>query len=347
MKSLFTFIIAAFIVISYSGAYCLASSTTVKKSKVALTPTLAVASTTATNPGIHSVLAESKFYAGDSYVLSRSDISHSNIYVAAGDINLDTKVSGDANLVGGNITVVSDIGEDMTVVGANVNVSSNVSGDLKIIGGKVYVNGNVGGDLVVIGGDVFVSDNVKVGGVKKIYNKSEMSSSQNGASSAPALSGMVDSAAIMAQVLIAFGAILFTAVIYFSFRGAVTYVAMQASDRTSRHIVFGLIFFLLAPIAIVLISLTGIGVYLSAAMGIMYILLILVANGIVAITIGAGISRYIVKRNPSVDWSSVLVGSLTTILLSLIPYLGFAIKSTVFLATFGVLVKYIYIKARE
>jgi hypothetical protein len=291
-------------------------------------------------------LSKSELFGGDSYALSKQNTVNSNLYVAAGDINIEGDISGDANLVGGNITVVSKVGGDLSAAGANVNISSNVAGDLKVIGGKVYINGNISGDLIVVGGEVFVSSNVKVGGVTKVYDKSAVDSNHDNLNSS-VLQGAADWASIVSYAVFAIGSMITTAVIYFFFRGSATYVAMQASDRTSGHLIFGLLFMILAPIVLVLISLSGVGVYISLLSALLYIMLILVANSLTAITFGAIISRYIIKRNPSVDWSSVIVGSLSVILLSLIPYLGLAIKSMIFLSTFGVLVKYSYNKARE
>lgn len=291
-------------------------------------------------------LSKSEIFGGDSYALSKQNTVNSNLYVAAGDINIEGDISGDVNLVGGNITLVSKVGGDLSVAGANVNISSNVAGDLKVIGGKVYVNGNINGDLIVVGGEVFVSGNAKVGGITKVYDKSSMDDTHDGMSSS-VLQGAADWASIVSYVVLAIGSMITTIVMYFFFRGSSTYVAMQASDRTSRHLIFGLAFIVMAPVVLIMVSLSGVGVYISLLSALLYIMLILVANSLTAITLGAIISRYIIRRNPSVDWSSVFVGSLSVILLSLIPYLGLVIKSMIFLSTFGVLVKYSYNKARE
>ena len=292
------------------------------------------------------ILNKSVFYAGNSYNLEKGITLNSNLYVATGDVKMEGKVIGDANIAAGNATIVSDIGGDLSVLGGNVNISSNVKGDLKVLGGRVFINGNVGGDLLVLGGKVYIASGTKIGGESRIYDQ-EYFRGQTDSTSQNKITQALILLSIAAFLILAIGSMIMTFVLYYIFRGALTYVAMQASDKTWKHLRLGVLILLLVPLLGLIIALTGVGAYLSVLITITYLLLIMISNAVAPITLGAIISRYIVKRSPSVDVSSIIIGSLTYTLLSLIPIVGLILRGLIFIATFAVLGKYIFNKIRE
>ncbi len=102
------------------------------------------------------------FNTGDNVVISRTVLD--DMYILAGNTNVDADIMGDLYIAGGAITIDGNVLEDLVVVGGKVSVLGDVGGDIRVMGGQVTIFSDVGDDIVVAGGTVDVSKNSTVGG---------------------------------------------------------------------------------------------------------------------------------------------------------------------------------------
>lgn len=101
--------------------------------------------------------------AGETIVVADQAGIQDNLYVAGGEVQVDTTISGDLVTAGGNVLITKDVSEDIAAVGGSVTILGSSKGDARIAGGNVLISGNIGGDLVVAGGTVVISSGVTVG----------------------------------------------------------------------------------------------------------------------------------------------------------------------------------------
>lgn len=96
-------------------------------------------------------------------VLSTTE-THKNVYVAGGNVTLNSTTMGDAVVAGGTITSDGSIEQDATVAGGTVILNSTVGGDVRVAGGTVVINAQVGGDVLAAGGTLNITEKAKVSG---------------------------------------------------------------------------------------------------------------------------------------------------------------------------------------
>lgn len=102
------------------------------------------------------------FKLGENIVVTEA--ADDDLYVIAGNANLEADIAGDLYVVGGIVTINGDVHEDVVVVGGRVTITGNILGDLRVVGGQVGMYGNVGDDVLVAGGQVDIGNNSVVGG---------------------------------------------------------------------------------------------------------------------------------------------------------------------------------------
>jgi hypothetical protein len=96
-------------------------------------------------------------------VLSTTE-THKNVYVAGGNVTVNSATMGDAVVAGGTITIDGAVESDVIVAGGTVTINNAVGGDVRVAGGTVVVNATVAGDVIAAGGSVTLSEKSKVGG---------------------------------------------------------------------------------------------------------------------------------------------------------------------------------------
>ena len=123
----------------------------------------------ATSSGLH-------FYAGGDVDVTGSA---EDLFVAGGEVKVDSAVSAAMTVVGGDVSVRDMITDRAVISGGNVEISGTINkhliaaggrvdvendtqvlGDVVIAGGRVSFDGDVVGDFIAVGGDVELSGSV-------------------------------------------------------------------------------------------------------------------------------------------------------------------------------------------
>ncbi|MCK5022005.1 MAG: polymer-forming cytoskeletal protein [Candidatus Pacebacteria bacterium] len=100
---------------------------------------------------------------GESVSIRKGDDIKDNLYVAGGNVSINSIIFGDLLTAGGNVLITENVSDDMAVVGGAVKILGNSGGDMRVVGGDILIAGNVAGELIVTGGSVVVSSDVMVG----------------------------------------------------------------------------------------------------------------------------------------------------------------------------------------
>src|SRR3989344_3003471 len=93
-----------------------------------------------------------------------SSETHRNLYIAGGNVSVNSPISGDLFAAGGGVNITGNVEQDLFAAGGNINVAGNVGGDARVAGGSIVLNNPVGGDLLVAGGNVSLSERAIIGG---------------------------------------------------------------------------------------------------------------------------------------------------------------------------------------
>ena len=99
---------------------------------------------------------------GDTITIPSSETVDHDLYVLAGQINVNGNVKGDLVALGGQVVINGSVSGEVIVAGGNVTINGPISGDLRGSGGQFMVTGTVDKDLAVAAGNLSVSG--KVGG---------------------------------------------------------------------------------------------------------------------------------------------------------------------------------------
>ena len=95
---------------------------------------------------------------GQDYTLESGKTLDGSLAVIGGNASVEeeSKVNGDVALIGGNLSLIGDVNGDVALIGGNLTISGNIDGDIVIIGGQATLTETavVNGDIATIGGNV-------------------------------------------------------------------------------------------------------------------------------------------------------------------------------------------------
>lgn len=92
-----------------------------------------------------------------------------DLVVMAGTITLDSesRVQGDASLIGGTITIDGAIEGDLTTLGDQLTLSpgSHISGDVALVGSDIVLGGQIDGDVRITSDNITLMPDAQIGGI--------------------------------------------------------------------------------------------------------------------------------------------------------------------------------------
>ena len=102
--------------------------------------------------------SSTQFYTG-----GKVDVTEpaKNVFVAAGEINVDSQDVGEIIVTGGRITIHDIRTNEIIAAGGHVTIDGVINKDVVVAGGSVVVDGEIGGDLIVASGNIEVSGHIK------------------------------------------------------------------------------------------------------------------------------------------------------------------------------------------
>lgn len=309
--------------------------------------------------------------AGDTVTFGSDIYSEKNIeknlFTAGGTIKIDSPVGQNLRIFGGTVTVNGPVSEDeiifsgtftstdknivsgdLIVNAGNVNANGTVKGKTKINGSSVAISGKYSGDVEINAEKIKIADNTEISG-KLVY-----ASKESADISSAAKIGSIEQKEFnhgktrqnngfdfLVRVIGLF--ILAIVLTYFSpkFTGQATTIAQ---NNTVRSALLGFCYLFLAPIAIIVIISTLIGMIFGFSLLCLYILSFFIAAAIAAIFTGKLVIGLINRKSLESNWLVCSAGAVIFILLGYIPVFGWFVDFSLIIISLGAILLAIFEK---
>lgn len=286
------------------------------------------------------------------------------LIVAGGTITTSGSIGQNARIAGGTVTIESAISEDLFVAGRTIYITDKtiINGDLVISGGTVNIAGKIRGNVIVNGGTIKISgevggnvnakyvDILTVTDSARVKGNLTYSSSKEGSIHEPSIDGTVSfhkaekvkyGTLIMPVFYSLLGMILALIIIVYLLPKSATATVNGTLENFWSKIGIGLLTLITIPIIAILISAVtvGVGFSLSAILGLIYILVLVLAGVLTPLVVGRLVISLIKKERQELDWLTVIVGAVAAITVGYIPVAGPLFLFIIFLLILGQLSK--------
>jgi hypothetical protein len=222
-----------------------------------------------------------------------------------------------------------------------------------LAGGDITINSKITGDVEVDANKLVLGENANIGGSLTYRSPKEAQ-----ISSSAVIAGTVDFSKTETKTKTSDSRYLMGILGVFGFVGllmglVLLFVFVYVLPKSSLNLVnktissfgvnsgLGFLTFAAMPMALILISVTIIGLKLAGTLFVLYLGFLMIAFMAGTLVIGSQILKWIEKKDYRVDWLTILVGTLAVIILGLIPFVGSAIIWVVGVAVLGQLIRYV------
>lgn len=286
--------------------------------------------------------------AGGQVVVS-GEVSQ-DVLVAGGQVTISGKINDDVRLVGGTLTISGEIQGDLVIAGGSVDIQKNakVLGDVKLGSGQAIISGETGSVDVAVG-SIILSPTAKING-DFVYLSESDAKIESGAN---ITGGTVHNkpqaeqkdfvsmyiGPKVASMLMVLVAVLF---FYKVFPNKSQKISQEVKESFWKNILFGLGFFVLAPVVLLLMLVTVLGAPLALSGAAIYGVLLYVGKVFAIITLASIIKSIIEKdgTDQNLSWILIILSVLVYYFVKLIPVFGWASVTVLYLASLGATVKF-------
>lgn len=303
-----------------------------------------------------------------------SGLVQGDAVVSGGSVNVSGSVRDDVRAAGGKVLISGPVGDDVAAAGGQIHLLSGsvVNGNVYAAGKRITIDGNVNGVLNVTGGEVVINGfigrdaNIKAGrvtlGERAVitgnfsYTAERAAQVMQGAriggqtrftQSTRGLPAEGDLITTPLKLFFKGAAASFYVVSFLMyFAGALVLVWLLRShargllDRTAadpgRALLVGLIVAVVAPVALVMVMFSVIGLPLALLFMGVYLLWFGLASFFAPVLLGSWLDKVLFKRSRyELNWKTVLLGAVALSLLGLVPFLGGLAGLALTLTAFG------------
>jgi cytoskeletal protein CcmA (bactofilin family) len=106
---------------------------------------------------VPAVAGESKYFSGESYVLTRDQTVDGDLFVFANSIRIEGKAMGEVFLLGSSVAVTGEVVGDAFVIGDSVNLSGHFDSDTRVLGNTLDLTGTFDGEISAAGRHVDIA----------------------------------------------------------------------------------------------------------------------------------------------------------------------------------------------
>ncbi|PIZ56821.1 hypothetical protein COY23_02515 [bacterium (Candidatus Torokbacteria) CG_4_10_14_0_2_um_filter_35_8] len=278
-----------------------------------------------------------------------------DLRVVGGQIEISGKVNDDVFVGGGNVMIKKDarIKGDLFCGSGTLDIDGDIEGDVHIGAGEVSINGTIEGDVklqtdklklgedALIRGDLDYSSREdttseiedKVEG-KITYSKPE---DRRGAG----IFRVLTVNKVARRIISILGMILVAIISIALFPKKIEEVGRIIERRTIPNFLYGILVIIAAPVLIVFLFITIIGIPLAIFTIFFYLVLLYLAKVLISIFIGKKVCDVVKIGSPSSLIFSAIIGVLLFNIIGLIPILGWiltAVGSIIALGALGVMI---------
>ena len=319
------------------------------------------------------------FYVAGGTVTIAGDIN-GDVHAAGGAVTIDGSVKQDVVVAGGSISINGPVGDDVRAFGGEIFITGTVRGDVLVFGGTVQIasTAHIYGDVLffageanaegVIDGSVLgraesvhingqvlgavsvstvrvleLGDQAHIDGSIEYWSALDLVRAPGSvvvgditkrAAGAPQEEGNFNILPILA--------LFFTSLAYvLLFKTKLVPVMQHTITGYGKHILVGIGTFILTPLVVLLLLISGIGLPLGLVLLLLYILSLVLAGSLSGVLFGAVLARRIDGQvTISTKWT--LLGTLLFAILWQLPYVGGVAVILVNLVIIGSLVTMLY-----
>lgn len=329
-----------------------------------LFPSLVLAAAATSTPGL---IESDVLKVGPNIVISEAMAR--DVLLLGGDIQINSPVAGDVLAAGGNITINAPVGGDVRVAGGQVTINSRVGGNVTVAGGQVSLTpaaevagslgvwsgqvrlaGTVGGDVyahVGAGENIQIDSNAIIGGTLTYKAESANAAFVSGTT---AQNVIFEQRAIRQSdfrglgyffgLMSLFGALVVGLVFVSIAPNLLRRSLKESVANPKQNLWWGLLALLAAPVGIVFLLFTLIGVPLALILTAGYIMVIYLAKVFAGLVVGDYIMRYFKKGSHSVSllWLMVL-GVAGLYIVGRVPFVGWIASALATIWGVGMIVR--------
>jgi cytoskeletal protein CcmA (bactofilin family) len=278
-----------------------------------------------------------------------------SVYAAAGQLNLNGKVGRNARLAGGQIELgpKAEVAGNLSAAGGQVRLYGAVHGHVQTAGGRVLIDGPVGGDVVATSGHVELGPNARIGG-KLRYRSGDTLHRDPAAVVSGGVEGLLPSwgdsepAAPHPRMrqrmfgaigwIWTLGLVLLAGVLLAAAPRLCARLSASLHARTGLSLLLGFVWLVCAPVAVLVLLLTIIGIPLALLAAALYLAVLPVAYVATAIAIGDwALQKWRAAAAAALTWR-VLAAAVVLVALALLarlPWLGGLAAFSALLAGLG------------
>ncbi len=306
-----------------------------------------------------SQLVENDFYAYGGTV-THSGVIDADMYAIGGSVVINGPVGADLTTISGSAQVHSTVGDDVRIVAGEVVISDEVRGDVFVVGGvlnvlssasirgNVYfyggqanIEGSVGGSVmgaaerfyinsevdggIDVTGLIELGDQAVVAGDLQYTSEQELSRSQNTVVEGNITRGssqVLDAKSASDLPIATFFVWTFTALaVYLILRRNLGKFVRRLDKDMPRAALFGLIGVLFTPVLAAVLMVTVLGLWFGVLTLLIWVVLLLASMLLLPIFVGDRLMRFF-RPEQSLNWVTVLVGVVVTVVLLQLPFLG-------------------------
>lgn len=320
-------------------------------------------------------IAMSGSIVGDMYVVGGNITANGavaeDLSALGGSVQVHAPVEDDVRVVGGDVVIAESVGGDVFVIAGSLKIlsSASVAGDVFFYGGEAEINGAVDGSIMgaaerfridtTVGGDVDVTssaqltlgDRASIAGDVQYKSFQELTRAQNAVVEGEIVKSDIertdDSSGFGSYITAFFMHLFALLVLYLAFRRQLNTFVAHTLSHYGKSGIFGLGALFVAPIVVVLLMVTVLGLFLGLLGLFGFIMIGLLAYVLTATLVAGLLAKIVAKQSSEINLGWLLAGAALLYLVQLIPIIGPFIVFCVFVIALGGIVLQIFHQIRS
>jgi len=297
-----------------------------------------------------------------------------DVIAAGGTITLRGSVGDDARLAGGELYVASRIGDDLVAAGGHIHLSpaariggrawlsggelridGHVVDELRASGSRVVVTGTVNGNVELWADEIVIEETAVINGSLHYQSAHEANIASGARIDGEVVHTPVEvhlepviASVIFAMLILLFSIIITAVLLYWLFPDFSLHVSQSLRDQPWLSLGIGLAVFAGAPVLMIILFSTAIGVWLALMLLAIYLVMLLAGYFVGAMFVGNAGLKSLRKTEASkvLRATALAVALFALAVINLVPLLGSLINWLVLLAGIGALSRQLYLVYR-
>ncbi|KKP91915.1 MAG: hypothetical protein UR94_C0009G0002 [Parcubacteria group bacterium GW2011_GWA2_36_10] len=328
------------------------------------------------NIEIYGTINGDLFLVGENIIIDSANIN-GDVFVVAKNVDIKGNINGDVRaIVGEKLSIAANIEDNVSFAGKEFSLANTntINGHLSVWADKVDLQGSLVGDLEgsmqglvlnnTVGGSANlylwqaqdatwqISDTAKINGdlnyhalqEKTLFKPEQVAGAINFTKINKNQSSKSPTDILWTMVLKFFSLLVAGMVALYFFRSFFHSAIARAKAKHWQLVLWGLLFLVAGPIALLLVAMTFIGLPLAIITLLLWLIMLYMAQVVSAWLLGWWLKHKFFSSKNWTDLSILAFGILVFIILSKIPVLGWLVLAYLYLVSFALLIKPVFAK---